>query len=66
MQDRFGQLHRITPSGYDLFAMQWHRISGRFYYVLEAPAHRSVLRDRAEAMLKTCWREHFKLIPPHG
>ena len=48
----------------DCFALRFHRGTSRLYLVVPSEAHRSMLRQRAAAMLEGPWGEqgHFSLI----
>ncbi len=50
---------RLAPA--DIFALRFHRGTARAFFVLATADLAPVLRERATALLRSPWREHFAL-----
>ena len=46
-------------SSHDIFALRFHRGTSRAFFVLAAKRHTPILRERADELLASPWREHF-------
>ena len=48
----------------DIFALRYRRGTARAFFVLAQDRHTPILRERADALLASPWREHFELHEP--
>lgn len=48
----------------DIFALRYRRGTARAFFVLAQDRHTPILRERADALLASPWREHFELHKP--
>ena len=48
----------------DIFALRYRRGTARAFFVLAQDRHTPILRQRADALLASPWREHFELHNP--
>lgn len=48
----------------DIFALRYQPRSPRAFFVLAQDRHTPILRERADALLASPWREHFELHAP--
>jgi len=49
-----------------VFALKFNRVSPRFYFVVAAMRHESLLSERLDAFLSSPWKEHFTLMNTAG
>ena len=64
VRDRLSQIEeRLGPA----LALRYRPGTGRAFFVVPAEAHREVLRERAERLVRNrCWSQHFKLYETEG
>jgi hypothetical protein len=48
--------------GANVFAMLYHRGTARAFFVIEAPAHKPLLLQRANRFRSSLWSQHFDLV----
>ena len=58
---RFKQFEEL-PRVFDIFALQYHRGTGRVFFVLASRKHSKILRAQTDRLLEGLWAKHFQLI----
>lgn len=59
---RFAEMRERLALDREPFALLYGRGTARAFLVAPAPTHERLLRDRADAMLRTPWQHHFTLV----
>lgn len=50
------------PGVFDIFALRYHRGTGRVFFVLASRKHSKILRAQTDRLLEGLWAKHFQLI----
>ncbi len=62
LSEQVANQSKLLGVGNGGFAVTFHRISVRIYYVLPAEGHRARLSERLSRFLAGTWREHFNRV----
>ena len=69
-EKRRGEFKRYFSEDIDPIVLWWHRGTARLYFILPAPAHEKLLKERISALLESDWGKqqhgfktpHFELV----